>query len=267
MSPTNTNLAIQFIPVALAEIEPALQQHMSTLASPIDSFLEDHILAANHYQIRQGEQVIGWTAIYQQSLITQFALLPAYRQWGQQVFAQVRKLETAQAAFVPTCDEFFLAHALDDYRQLEKQAYFFQHDAQVPPDQARLPFYHRQANAADIVTIQRLAGDFFDKLEQRVAEGQITITQRGEPASDEPIGFGIIDKGRLCLGVASCGMFVVAAARRQGVGAAIIADLIGRCAELGLCPVAGCWYYNHNSKKTLEKAGMYTQTRLLKISY
>ena len=27
--------------------------------------------------------------------------------------------------FVPTCDEFFLAHALDDYRQLTKQAYFF----------------------------------------------------------------------------------------------------------------------------------------------
>ena len=28
--------------------------------------------------------------------------------------------------------------------------------------------------------------------------------------------------------------------------------------------IAGCWYYNHTSKKTLEKAGMLTQTRLLK---
>ena len=34
-------------------------------------------------------------------------------------------MEQVQSAFVPTCDEFFLAHALDDYRQLAKQAYFF----------------------------------------------------------------------------------------------------------------------------------------------
>ena len=68
-------------------------------------------------------------------------------------------------------------------------------------------------------------------------------------------------------GVASCGMFVAELARRQGIGAAIIAYLIERCTKMKLRPVAGCWYYNHNSKKTLEKAGMFTQTGLLKISY
>ena len=85
--------------------------------------------------------------------------------------------------------------------------------------------------------------------------------------SDELLGLGIIERGRLCDSVASCGMFVAESARRQGIGAAIIANLMGRCAEMALRPVAGCWYYNHNSKKTLEKAGMFTQTRLLKISF
>jgi hypothetical protein len=115
---------IQLTSVALADLEPALQQHIGSFSSPVDSFLEDHILASTHYQIQVNAQVIGWAAVHQQTLLTQFALLPAYRQLGQRVFAQARKLETVQAAFVPTCDEFFLAHALDDYRQLEKQAYF-----------------------------------------------------------------------------------------------------------------------------------------------
>lgn len=262
-----TDMDFQLTPIALAEIEPTLQQHISTFSSPIDSFLEDHILAAQSYQIRLGGQMIGWAAVYQQTLLTQFALLPAYKPWGQRVFAQARKLETVQAAFVPTCDEFFLAHALDDYRLLEKQAYFFQHSPQRQPDQASLPWQHRQANAEDRATIQQLSGDFFDKLEQRIDEGQIYITQAALSTTDEWVGFGIIEKGRLCHGVASCGMFVVETHRKQGIGAAIIAYLMSRCAELALRPVAGCWYYNHNSKKTLEKAGMWTQTRLLKISF
>jgi GNAT superfamily N-acetyltransferase len=260
-------MKLQFTPVTLAELEPVLQQHISAFVSPVDSFLEDHILASQHYHIVGDNQLIGWTAVHQGSLLTQFALLPAYRQFGQQVFAEVRRLETVQAAFVPTCDEFFLAHALDNYRRLEKQAYFFQHSPQRQPYQSLVALRHRQAQADDIATIQRLSGDFFDKLAQRITEGQIYITQRDEPVCDEPVGFGIIDKGRLCLGVGSCGLYVVETARRQGLGAAIIAYLIDRCVESGLRPVAGCWYYNHNSKKTLEKTGLFTQTRLLKISF
>lgn len=260
-------IEIQFNPVPLAEIRPVLQQHISALGSPIDSFLEDHILASNHYHIQLGDQTIGWTSIHQQALITQFALMPGYRQLGQRIFPLVRKLEEVRAAFVPTSDEFFLSHALDDYRQLEKQAYFFQHDIQRPPCQSPHELSHRQATTGDLSLIRHHTGDFFDSLAERVADGQIYITERRDTPDSECAGFGIIDSGRLCLGVGSCGMFTVEAQRRQGIGAAIITYLIGRCAELGLRPIAGCWYYNHRSKQTLEKAGMFSQTRLLKVSY
>ena len=43
-----------------------------------------------------------------------------------------------------------------------------------------------------------------------------------------------------------------------------IQALIAHCRASGLTPIAGCYYYNHNSKKTLEKAGMYSKTRLFK---
>ena len=258
---------VKFVPVAPAEILPTLQQHISAFPAPIDSFLEDHILASQHYQITLRGQPIGWTAVHGERLLTQFALLPGYKAWGQAIFALVRRLEEVQAAFVPTSDEYFLAHALDDYRQIEKQAYFFQHDPQRPAYQPALTLNHRQATAADRALIQHHSGDFFDRVEQRLAEGQLYITERAGQGGDSCAGFGIIDSGRLALGVASCGMFTVEAQRNQGIGPAIIAHLIARCADRGLRPIAGCWYYNHRSKKTLEKAGMFSQTRLLKISF
>lgn len=258
---------IRFIPIALTELQPTLQQYISAFAAPIDSFLEDHILASTHYAIRLQGTPIGWAAVYQQSLLTQFALVPAYKQLGQRLFLLARKLEEVRAAFVPTCDEFFLAHALDDYRQLEKQAYFFQADPARSPYQPPLPLTHRQATLADLPTFQQLAGDFFDKVEQRITAGQLTITERANGTGVDCVGFGIIEPGRLIPDVGSCGMFTVEAHRNQGIGPAIITDLMGRCAARGLRPIAGCWYYNHRSKQTLEKAGLFSQTRLLKISY
>lgn len=258
---------ICFVPVPLAELQPTVQSYISAFTSPIDSFLEDHILTSTHYQIQVHGEPIGWAAVHQQALLTQFALLPAYKYLGQRIFPLARKLEEVRAAFVPTCDEFFLAHALDDYRQLEKQAYFFQHDPHRPPYQSPVGLTHRQATLADVPTFQQLSGDFFDNLEQRITAGQLTITERVNGAGVDCVGFGIIDPGRLLPAVGSCGMFTVEEHRNQGIGPAIITHLIGCCAARGLRPVAGCWYYNHRSKKTLEKAGMFAQTRLLKISY
>ncbi|MBX3012404.1 MAG: hypothetical protein KF832_12895 [Caldilineaceae bacterium] len=258
---------VKFLPMPLAQRLPTLQQQVRTFSSPIDSFLEDHLLASQHYAIQLGETLIGWTAVYEQALLTQFALLPAYRRLGQPIFLLARKLEEVRSAFVPTCDEFFLAHALDDYRQLEKQAYFFQLAPAAQPYQPPFPLYHRQATPADLPLFQALAGDFFDKLEHRLAEGQLYITERASAVGGACVGFGIIDQGRLLPEVGSCGMFTVEAHRNQGIGPAIIAHLIDCCATLHLRPAAGCWYYNHRSKKTLEKAGFFSQTRLLKVSY
>jgi len=254
---------IRFEHIDLAEIKPVLTAHLLTLSSPVDSYWEDHILQSRHYRILADGAGVGWTAIHNKSLITHFSMAAPHRHLGQRIFAQVRKLEKAREAYVPTCDEFFLAHALDEYRLLEKQAYFFQTrpDAQRPPSPPGLA--HRLARSADIEQITALTGDFFDRIEWRVADGQLYVAER----NGEPVGFGVIERSTLYPAAASIGMITAEAHRSQGVGTAIIAALLDTCERQQLTAIAGCWYYNHLSKKTLEKAGMYTQTRLLKIGY
>ena len=114
-----------FAPVAFVEIERAVRDHLAGLPAAIDSFLEDHFRASSHYRIAVAGEAAGFASIHHGNLITQFVLSEPYRRYGQSLFGQLRRREQVQAAFVPTCDEFFLAHALDDYRQLAKQAYFF----------------------------------------------------------------------------------------------------------------------------------------------
>src|SRR5215218_9266606 len=107
------------------------------------------------------------------------------------------------------------------------------------------------------------AGDFFEDLERHIAAGELFVTLRGE----EPVGFGILVKSTLYDDVASIGMFTIERFRQAGVGTATIAMLIEECRRRSLRPVAGCWYYNHRSRRTLQRAGMYSPTRLLKIDF
>src|SRR5215213_6818257 len=252
-----------FAPVAFAEIQQATRQHLRLLPSAIDSFLEDHILASNHYRITVAGETAGFASIHEERLITQFALAEPYRGCGQALFGELRRMEQVRSAFVPTCDEFFLAHALDDYRQLAKQAYFFAAPPAVGEAIASNQYSMRPAAIDDADFVRQESGDFFDDLERHIAAGELFVTLRGE----EPVGFGILVKSTLYDDVASIGMYTSEHFRQTGVGTATIAMLIAECRRRSLRPVAGCWYYNHRSRRTLQRAGMYSSTRLLKIDY
>ena len=252
-----------FAPVGFAEVREATRQHLRMLPSAIDSFLEDHILASNHYRIIVAGETAGFASIHEERLITQFALAERYRRCGQALFGELRQMEQVRSAFVPTCDEFFLAHALDDYRQIAKQAYFFATPPGVGQAVATDHFSLRPAAEDDADFVRQESGDFFDHLERHIAAGEGFVTRRDE----EPVGFGILVKSTLYEDVASIGMYTIERFRQTGVGTATIAMLIEECRRRSLQPVAGCWYYNHRSRRTLERAGMYSSTRLLKIDY
>jgi predicted acetyltransferase len=254
---------VQFIPVAFSDIRHAVRDHLTALSSRIDSFLEDHIVGSHHYRIIIAGEEAGFASIRQESLITQFALIEWQKRHGQLVFQQLRKLEQVQAAFVPTCDEFFLAHALDDYRHLAKQAYFFSVGRPAQKRQVIHSLSLRQADQEDLLFIKQQSGDFFEPVEQYIRAQELFLVHMDNAC----VGFGLIDKSAVYDDVGSIGMYTIERYRRSGVGTATIQLLIEECDRRGLGVVAGCWYYNHNSKKTLERAGMMTQTRLLKIDY
>jgi RimJ/RimL family protein N-acetyltransferase len=253
-------LNLKIKPAEFNEIRKRTKEHLNSLPSAIDSFLEDHILESAHYRIFISDEEAGFASVHKGSLLTQFSLSFGFRNYGQAVFSQVKQLEEVQAAFVPTCDEFFLSHALDDYRQLNKQAYFFA----TPTDLLEYSSYIlRQAVASDLKVIREGSEDFFGEVQSYIDKEELFLIL----LEDKCAAFGLVDKSVLLEGVASIGMFVVEAFRQQGVGTATLRSLTDECKKQNLRPVAGCWYYNRPSKKTLERAGMFSQTRLLKVEF
>jgi GNAT superfamily N-acetyltransferase len=252
-----------FAPVAFAEIQEATRQHLRALPSAIDSFLEDYILASNHYRIVVAGETAGLAAIHEERLITQFTLSEPYRGCGQALFRELRQMEQVRSAFVPTCDEFYLAHALDEYRRLAKQAYFFATPPGAGEFGAMDQFSLRPALMDDSDFVRHESGDFFEDLERHISSGELFVTLRGE----EPVGFGVLVRSTLYEDVASIGMYTIERFRQAGIGTATIAMLIEECRRRSLRPVAGCWYYNHRSRRTLQRAGMYSPTRLFKVDY
>ncbi|MBM7567546.1 GNAT family N-acetyltransferase [Paenibacillus sacheonensis] len=241
------------------DIQELLHAYLEELSSPIDSFLEEHILASAFYGMRDEAEPIGYYAIHDGQLVTQFYVRPSHRKHAQHLFGGMLERHAVKALFVPTCDEPFLSLAIDKDLSIQKQAYFFQESdaaAQIEDDPA-----FRMAGVDDLGAIELVCGGFLDRYEQRIANGELFVYRRGS----DLLGIGIVERSKLSDGQASIGMFTNEDFRRQGVGRTIIRQLRKWCSGQGLTPVCGCWYYNDASKQTLESAGMVTKTRLLRV--
>lgn len=256
-------MEIEFSPVDWAEIRPDVARHLAALPAAIDSFLEKYIVESRHYRALADGRPAGFAAIHDGQLITQFALDDDFKRHGQAAFRRLRAMELVHAALLPTSDEFWLANALDEHRQLAKQAYLFATPADLAPAPAPAGLAWRPAEPADGELIARESADFFNPIPRRIESGGLFVAE----SDGRCAGFGLLEASAIYPDVASIGMFTLESARRQGVGTATIGFLIGECRRRGLRPIAGCWYYNHRSRQTLQRAGMYPCSRLLRIEF
>lgn len=257
-------MELNFIKCDFLELQEFINTYSSLLSSPIDSFLEEQIMSSQHFCIKKNNEKIGYFSIQNKELLTQFYIDEKYRYLGQEVFFKIKRMQYLQLAFVPTCDEFFLSHALDNYKSIKNQAYFFKDSRRlIDKDLKDNQIEMRLAEKNDIEDIIKNSGKFFDKLDEKILREEIYIAEK----NGIPVGYGILEKGIIMKGYVSIGMFTIEKFRQQGIGRNILLKLKDTVYDKNMIPIAGCWYYNHNSKKTLESAGMYSNTRLLKINY
>ena len=252
---------IRYEPCPLSEAE-SFGDYLASLSSPMESFFEDHILESEFYRILSDSQEIGSFAVLE-SLLTQFHIVGQARGSAQQVLAGLLKDFPITAAFVPTFDEFLLCQALDAYVSMKLQAHFFTDGSETRAPAILADLEYRLAKPSDVVEIKSASGDFLDAPDEDVAKGKIHMGS----LRDELVTIGIIEKGRILKQHASIGMFTKETHRQKGIGTATILYLKGVCREQNIVPLAGCGYDNHNSKKTLESAGMIASSRLLQFEF
>ena len=135
--------------------------YLASFSSPIDSFLEEHLLESVFWRIVREGSEIGSCAIHNGLLLTQFHIVGGARRYSQALFDDTLNHYKLTAALIPTCDEFFLSHALDRQVGIKKQAFFFIDNEGM---QSALDFRvkYRQAVPADIPSLSDISNSIID---------------------------------------------------------------------------------------------------------
>ena len=258
---------IKFIPCEWDKIHPLVAEYVIGNNITVDSFWEDHVLKSKHYKMMYQDVMAGYFAIHKGSTIVLFNVFPLYANQAQELFARVKKYESVKNAMVVTGDEFFISHCFDNFSRIEKQAYFSIYTDKKIPKGRQLEIGLKLADIDKDHDILKLSGDFFDGIITEIRDGCDHLEVYIAEHNGNIVGFGVIDWGRVIKDIASIGMYVCEQYRRQGLGANLLQALKQLSVDKGYRVFSGCGYYNHNSKKTMESAGAYSKTRLMRFYF
>ena len=240
---------------SIEENRALFMDYCSTLATPMDSFVEDYMLKARFFVIGTELQSIGFFALGDKDVLA-FYLLPQWTRYGEQLFSRVIDEYSIGEVYFQTSD-FYLVSLVTDWEfDKTKSAYFFQDAVEIPMPVLE---YHDLSFSAvtndDVEEIQAKTDNFFDPGD--LTNGQIFALRSGT----ELLGCGIVVRGRFFTACASIGMVTCKEYRRRGVGRYILWSLKQWCYERKLQPIAGCWYYNTLSRHSLESVGLASRSR------
>ena len=237
----------------MRDVEGMLLRHAQALYAPWDSYMEENILKNQMVAIHAEGELIGYANLNGEQLFS-FYVAQAFYRFAPQILAQLISEYGIKSAQVLTNDPLSAALIMEwDCELIDYGACFFV-DAlrlDMPNVRAEQPVF-REATVEDIDRIVSATGDFFDKLAHRIAERTIFLLEDG----GELMGCGIVEVGAVCADCVSIGMITRKDHRRKGVAQRMLWHLKEWAYAHGLRPIAGCWYYNVLSRKSLEAAGM-----------
>lgn len=249
-------------------IADAVRNHYRKAQITVDSYWEKHVLGSQHYRIERDGVPIGFFAIHGEHMLTLFHVIPEHADQAQVLFERIKRYEQVTNAFIPTGDEFFLSHAIDNFSRLEKQAYFSIYTDKAVRNGKRKHLSMKRARTEEDVALFDLTGDFFDNDEAtKILIGTDDLEVYLVYDDGVHVGFGVVEYGLILPENASIGMFVFEEHRQKGYAASILKTLQEMMEDKNKTVLSGCWYYNHNSKKSMESAGAYSKTRLLRFYF
>jgi GNAT superfamily N-acetyltransferase len=236
-----------------------IKAHIDSLAYPLDSWLEDRLLESVIYKLMDDGICIGYGGLLKETLHF-FHVLQGYFRFAPVLLEKIVEEKEIKRVFIMTQDSLLSALMAEWDFDVERQACWFTASGREEPQAKKVGQGHfRTAQRGDGPRIRDVAGDFFDEpsggfssLEERIDQGTIFVFEDHE----ELLGCGIVEKGQFCGSCISIGMFVNREHRKKGVARTILLNLKEQAVLKGLRPVAGCWYYNTLSRKSLESAGM-----------
>ncbi len=248
---------MNFIPSNLKEVKDHLTLYFKELAGGCDDFFEENVLGGKFYKIMDGTQWIGSMTVTKEGKLSSLYVIDSRRPDYQKIFDEALLVDHIQGIFTVTSDTKMMNQIIRRNLPLVKQAYNFSYKG--PKQVTTIAF--RQAQLKDLPLMEPAFGDFFEDYEKKINHGDLYLGYE----NDTLVSLGNMTTHALHQDTASIGMIVKEDQRQKGYGTETIKSLINICLEKGYHVHAGCWYYNHGSRKTLLASGMHTSCLIVRV--
>ncbi len=250
---------LMIVEVVNEDVKGDIEDHLASLAYPMDSWLEDRLMESVSYKLMHEDMCIGYAGLIAETLHF-FHVRKEHFKYAPIMFEKVIQEKGIKRVFVMTQDALLSALIAEWDYDKEKQACWFTDSRRPENWKTHIEgAVFRVAQKNDVQRIRSISGDFFDEasggfrcLEERIEAGTIFVLTD----STHLLGVGIVEQSQWCPAVVSIGMYVDKVHRKQGCARTILLNLKRWAYSSKLIPVAGCWYYNTLSRKSLESAGM-----------
>ena len=254
------------------DISAFIQEHLKAFPYHMDSWPEERLVETEKFILLLNDEKVGYTAIKDDSIFY-FYVRKEFCRFAPFILEEIVEERKIKSVFVLTQDAAFSALLAEwDYDKKKLGCGFTDLGSDDQEDLLESGETFRVATQGDCGKIKEMSGDFFDEpgagfscLEDRIEAGTIFVLVyqeeiKGGGIQEEIMGGGIMERSQLFKGTVSIGMYTNSVFRKRGVAKKILLNLKKQAYRENLMPVAGCWYYNTLSRKSLEAAGMIVTT-------
>ena len=244
------------------EVKELIDLHIKSLTFPFDSYLEDLMINSDFYLFINEDINIGYAAV-DKKMLNFFFIKKEYFNLASTLLENFINDNSIEKVHILSQDSFLNRLIIEWNWEKTLEGCFFIDSKNTKSTQNDPNWSFRVAIESDMKKIKEISGDFFDEpsggfddVIQRIKAKTMFVLENGS----DTLGYGVIEKSQLARKVVSIGMFVNPSFRKMGAATIILKNLKIWAYDNDLEPVAGCWYYNTLSRKSLEAAGMIIAT-------
>lgn len=254
---------------SICEIQEQRECYLKELSYSQSLYLEENVGICQYYKISINSNWSGYICVDSKKALWEFYLNKSGQIYSQEVFKLLIDMNYIVAAESKTYDHLLMSLCLDFHKEAACDAYLFRDSNEVKYSLDTFENIKiRLATKEDFNSLSEInrfteGVDFFYNLDEEIQKEEIFIFH----LDDELLGAGTCKKICNSLDYYDIGMIVSEKYRRKGIGTYIIVKLKDYCYNNNRIPVCDCYYYNHSSKKTLEKAGFTSKHRIIRFEF
>jgi GNAT superfamily N-acetyltransferase len=249
---------------SIEKIYKQRELYMKSLPFAQEEYIEQMVNKCDYYSIELRSKTKGYFCVNKDKVLYEFYLNDEVLIFAQDIFKTLLNEGYFMSAECKSFDYLMMSLCLDFHEKTSCSGYLFRNFVNIENSLdgfENLRF--RLAILEDSNEISNMSEDFFEELEEQIVKEEIFVLY----SNDILLAVGVAQKVFVSMNYYDIGMIVKKDYRNKGIGTYIITKLREVCCLENLVPICGCWYYNHASKRTLEKAGFISNHRIIKFNF